>query len=95
MTSDETEAFQQIMRMYPEASDPISAIVKYVIHSIEQSDSEDHKHETRLANIERSIKKIEKEIDINHSQADITEADIIPSGGAGTWDEETIKTKLL
>lgn len=94
LTSDETETFQKIIRMYPEASSPMSAVLKYIIHSVEQSDSEDFKHEQRMTNIESRIDELEKNLSMVNKNTEIAEDEIVPSGGAGTWDEESIKSKL-
>ena len=110
LTSDETKVFQNIIRMYPEASDPLSAIIKYVIHSIEQSDSEDYHHEKRLSSIEKNIRKLEKELNTFHSKDDLTKQEveeatlindpeqghlIVPDGGMGTWDEKSLLSNLI
>jgi len=62
LTSSENETLKRILRMYPEATDTLSALVKYIIHSIEHSDEEDYTHDKKLSDIQSAINKLEKEV---------------------------------
>jgi hypothetical protein len=62
LTPDENNTLKRIQRMYPEAPDSLSALVKYIIHSIDQSDQEDHVHNQKLRDMEKSIKNLERDL---------------------------------
>jgi hypothetical protein len=79
LTSDETQVLKQIIRQYPEAKDPLSAIVKYVIHSIDQSDQEDAIHNKKLADMERAIKRLEKEMDDLYTRLEVIKEPVTES----------------
>jgi hypothetical protein len=104
-TSHENELIQYVRRKYPEAKSTEAAFIKFIIHSLEDSEDKDIKHDNELNQLKNKIRKLEQDFK-NLRQADYTTNEatlvndpeeghvIVPDGGMGSYDISALQSKL-